>query len=183
LTLPKASESVRKYFLGITVNKKIMKNIIRYFIVFVFCSYANAQETSEDFFDYKEKKLVYNVVYLKTNSTKFNVIILKSISYEQILKKLKTCNIESKRIGSIYYIVIPEEFIEEKDELVLEFLSYIFSRRKLVDKELNVIADGNYFSLYEKKIVLTRRYKDGLLNKIEKLNIIEYDDNLCEFLK
>jgi hypothetical protein len=99
------------------------------------------------------------------------------------LKKLKNCNIESNRIGSIYYIVIPEEFTEEEDELVLEFLSYIFSRRKLVDKELNIIADGNYFSLYEKKIALTRRYKNGLLNKIEKLSIIEYDDNLCEFLK
>jgi hypothetical protein len=158
-----------------------MKNIIRYFIVFIVCACANAQETSEDFFDYKEKKLAYNVINSETNSNKFNVIILKSISNERILKKIKTCNIESKHIGSIYYIVIPKEFTEE-DELVLEFLSYIFSKRKLVDKEMNIIADENYFSLYEEKIMRTRRYKNGLLNKIEKLSIVKIEENWCEFL-
>ena len=159
-----------------------MRNILRCFIIFIVCAYANAQETNKDFFSYKEEKVLFNFINSKVNSNKFNVIIFESKSPDEILKTIKTCTKANKHIGSIYYLVIPEEFTEEKDELVLEFLSDIFSKRKLVDKEMNIIADGNYFSHYQDKIALTRRYKNGLLNKIEKLSIVGTEDSLCNFL-
>ncbi|MFY0482835.1 hypothetical protein ACI6PS_09515 [Flavobacterium sp. PLA-1-15] len=159
-----------------------MRNILRCFIIFIFCAYANAQQTNKDFFSYKEEKVLFNFINSKASSNNFNVVIFESKSPDEILKRIKTCTKENKQIASIYYLVIPKEFTEEKDELVLEFLSDILSKRKLVDKEMNIIADGNYFSLYKDKIALTRRYKNGLLNKIEKLSIVKTEDSLCNFL-
>lgn len=160
-----------------------MKNMLSYFIIFCVFTSVNAQKTSDDFFYYKEKKLTYGTINFIGNSNTFNVMIFESFNIDNVLDKIKSCNENSDNIGSIYYIIIPIEYNAEKDELVLEFLSDIFSKKKLVNKEMNIIADGNYFSLYEEKIAHTRRYKKGLLNKIEKLNIIKTKENMCDFIK
>ena len=62
-------------------------------------------------------------------------------------------------------------------------MSDILSKRKLIDKEMNVIADGNYFNLYEETRTSNNgKYKNSFLNKIHKTTILNSSDNICSFL-
>lgn len=160
-----------------------MKDILMCFVFFIVSAHANAQVTNNDFFFYKGKRVDFSFVNTKANSNKFNVVIFESASNAEIEKRIKACTKGKKYIGGIHYLVIPKEFSAEKEELVLEFLSAILSKRKLVDKEMNIVADGNYLTLYKEKIAQTRKYNGGVLNKIEKLSLVRKGDNWCDILE
>ena len=159
-----------------------MKYIFKLLVFILFCMNTYGQKNNNDFFTYNKKEVYYSTYNFKNVSNKFNIIIIqnKNIEFE---KEIKLCIKKKKKLGNIYYIFIPEEFSEQKEELVLEFMSDILSKRKLIDKEMNVFADGNYFNLYEETRTSNNgKYKNSFLNKIHKTTILNSSDNICGFL-
>jgi len=160
-----------------------MENIFKYLVFILFCVNTYGQKNNKDFFAFNKKEVYYSTYNFKNVSNKFNIIIIqnKNIEFE---KEIKLYIKKKKNIGNIYFICIPEEFSEQKEELVLEFMSDILSKRKLIDKEMNVIADANYFNLYEEnRSSNNSKYKNSFLNKINSMNILKTNDNLYKLLR
>lgn len=150
---------------------------------YFFCQNVVAQKILREDFEFKGTKYSYSLITAKSRSVYFNIVIVgNDIANNDVEKTIKICS--SKNKGSVYYLVIPEKEQNEKESLVLEFICDVLSKRKLIDKEMNVISDGNYVALYEKTKVSSRsKYKNCFLNKISNQAIISDFKNICKYLK
>ncbi len=161
-----------------------MKNLLKYTTLFLFFLKMNGQTVVKEQFLYENVKIDYSFISGKSNNIKFNVIIEESdIKINTIGQKIKNCFKNKKKLGDIFYIVIPHKFNNNKVTFVLELLSDILSKRKLIDKEMNIIAHYDYTKLYEEIRVKNKgKYKNCFLNKINNLSIVKNNDSICNYL-
>lgn len=83
----------------------------------------------------------------------------------------------------ILKIEIPAKFNKNKETFILEFLSDILSKRKLIDKKMNITAYYDYTKLYEEtRGKNKRKYKNSFLNKINNLFIVKSNYSFCNYL-
>lgn len=162
-----------------------MKNILVISIMFLNCLEFNGQTIFKESFNFEDRK----VSFLKMTTKKigeFNFII-KEVDTDSIklINEIKKCYSKKKStLSSSYIFFIPKEFTNKKEEIVLEFISFVLSQIKLIDWEMNVIADENYFNLYEETRTSNNgKYKNSFLNKINSMNILKTNDNLYKLLK
>lgn len=88
--------------------------------------------------------------------------------------------------SQIYILNIPFEFKEfkNKERIVLEFISDLLNKNKLVGKELWVISDLDYFSLYNEIRAKNRGiYNYGFLNEIKKNISLSEEVEICNKLQ
>ena len=143
-----------------------MKTIIKILVIFLFCLKLNGQNL---FFT---KSFIYNnskIEYLTTGSLHHNgnfyVIIKNEIkNNNEFYENLNKCLKSKKTLEfDCYYLIIPKEFSYEKEKLILEFINYILGKLKLYESEMNIISDGNYFSLYEQTKLKNDTYRHNLI--------------------
>ena len=144
----------------------------------------NGQTVVKEQFLYDSVKINYSFISSKLNNTKFNIIIEESDTTISTLEKnVKNCVKNKKKVGSVFYVIIPDKFNKNKEAFILELLSDILSKRKLIDREMNIIAHNDYTKLYEETRGQNKgRYKNSFLNKIAKISIIKSNDSFCKYL-
>ena len=166
-------------------KSKIMKNHFIKVLVFIFCVNMYSQKTTCEKISIENQEIDYLFISSKSNSNTFQIIIVDNEFEKDNLKKIvKRCSKKRENIGSIYFVAIPKEFKNVEEKFILEFICSILSKKKLIDKEMNLITNKNYSSFYEEtRIKNNGKYKNSFLNKVNKLSIIDSVENICDFIE
>ncbi len=114
-------------------------------------------------FTFENTKIEYFISTGK-DSRKFYVVI-KDTSTAQInlLKDIKKCLKKKKPLRyNYYYLAIPKELFDKKEELIFALFKNIFllQGEKHSKTEMNILSDGDYFQSYiekQKKAIELRR--------------------------
>ncbi len=153
------------------------------FILFFSLTNINGQITKKNQFYIDNVRVEYTSFTKKSIDNKFYIVVLDNET--QILdfeKNIKNCVKRKHDTDNIYYITIPKEYENQKENFVLEYITEILSKQKLIDKEMNVIASSDNFKLYEETRIKNKgKYKNSFLNIIKKLIILK-DNNICDFI-
>lgn len=154
------------------------------FILFFLLTNINGQITKKNQFYIDSVSIDYTSLTKNSASNKFYIVVLDNktavLDFE---KNIKNCIRRKHNVNSIYYIEIPKEFENQKENFVLEYISDILSKKKLIDKEMNIISSANYYKLYEETRMKNKgKYKNSFLNKINKLTILKANGNVCAFI-
>jgi hypothetical protein len=160
-----------------------MKNLIKIFSLLFFSLNIQGQ-TNKQQFEFDSSQIEYLFIPSKHISNKFYIVITKNENqFSDLEKRVSKCVAKKKNIGNIYILVIPNNLLSEKEKVVLDFMNDILSKKKLIDKQMNLIVDENYFALYEDiRIKNKGKYKTCFLNKIHKTTILKTTDNICKTL-
>ena len=154
------------------------------FILFFLLTNINGQNTKKNQFYIDSVSIEYTSFTKNSASNKFYIVVLDNktlvLDFE---KNIKNSIKRKHNVNSIYYTVIPKEFENQKESFVLECISEILSKKKLIDKEMNIISNADYFKLYEETRKKNKgKYKNSFLNKINKLTILKDNENVCAFI-
>ena len=162
-----------------------MKNHFIKVLVFLFSINMYSQKTNCEKILIENQEIDYLFISSKSNSDTFQIVIVDDEFEKDNLKKiLKRCSKKKENVGSIYFVAIPKEFKNNEGKFTLEFISSILSKKKLIDKEMNIVTNKNYSSLYEEtRIKNNGKYKNSFLNKVNKLSIIDSVENICDFIE
>ncbi|MCX6172309.1 MAG: hypothetical protein NT048_05655 [Flavobacterium sp.] len=160
-----------------------MKKLIKILII-LFFSFNSFGQIIKQQFEFESNKIEYSFISSKYSSNKFFIVITKNeTELKNLIKIVNKCFKTEKKIRNIYFFAIPNNLTNNKESIVLDFIYNILSKKKLIDKEMNVIADENYFKLYEETRFNNKgKYKNSFLNKIHKTTILNLNDNICSFL-
>jgi hypothetical protein len=160
-----------------------MINLIKILSIILFSLNIKGQTTKQNF-KFNNNKIEYSIIFSKNISNKFYVVITKNEPhFSDLEKRVTNCILKKKKLGNIYILSIPNNLFNEKEKLVLDFTNDILSKKKLIDKQMNVVVDENYFTLYEETRIKNKgKYKTCFLNKIHKLTIFNTSDNICKTL-
>ncbi len=154
------------------------------FILLLLLTNSNGQITKKNQFYIDTIRVEYNSFTKKATNNKFYIVVLDNKA--QLLdfeKNIKNCIKSKPNASIIYYLAIPKEFEKQKESFVLEYISEILSKKKLIDKDMNIIANKDYFKLYEETRIKNKgKYKNSFLNKISNLILLKINDNLCSFI-
>lgn len=161
-----------------------MKKILNTTVLFVFCQAMFGQKISSDQFTFEKDVIKYSYVKSKKDSNKFYVVIVnEDIKVDDIEKTIKKCSKNNKSFGNIYYVVVSKIYTENFQQLMLEFLTDVMSKRKLIDKEMNIISDRDFRNFYdETRIKNKSKYKNCFLNPINKFFKFEAIQQICDFI-
>lgn len=143
---------------------------------------CNAQKISSKEFSFKDAEVEYLIVHTPTNPIQNFYVILSDSNGKQ-LNKLKDnigkC-ISSNEIA--YLSVVPKDV--NKEEYLLEFISHITNRTKLIDSNLIIITEYNYSDLYNfTRVKNNGHYKHGYLNEIREYHLFKDLIDICEVIK
>lgn len=160
-----------------------MEKLIKILVVLFFAQ-SNGQTIFKDNFLFESTNVEYNSIGGKFSKGKFYIIIKDSdVNKLEFDKKIKNCLNRKKNKYNYYYLIIPKDFSNKKEELVLEFIKDILGKRKLLDSEMNIFSDKNYFEKYEEKRQINHgKYNHVYLNKINSLTFFKENNNICDFL-
>jgi hypothetical protein len=169
-------------FTLIIMEKKIMKTVILTLIL-TFNLYS--QKVNKDTFSFIGEKIEYTIKLAKKNNENFNIIIINdSVSSEKLKLRIIDYINEKCNINETYFIVIPSKFLIKKEDFVLNYICEILSKRKLIDRKMNIISDENYFNFYNQiKEKNKSKYNNCYLNKIQKLVLINENSTIKKIIK
>lgn len=150
----------------------------------IFCTNIYCQKSNCEKITIENQEVDYLFISSKSNSNTFQIIITDNEFKNDNLKKiLKRCSKKKENVGIIYFVVIPQEFKDIEEKFTLEFISSVLSKRKLIDKEMNVVVNKDYLKFYEETRIKNKgKYKNSFLNKVSKLTILESGENICNYL-
>lgn len=148
-----------------------MKNSFKLLALLFLCLKSNGQTITKNNFLFEKTKIDYLITGSSNNHGKFYVVIKDTTTnFNEFNEDLKACLKKKKTLKSnCYYLVIPKEFTQNKEKLVLDFINNILDSKKLFESEMNIISDGNYFSLYEQTKFKNDNYRKNLLEKRRKI--------------
>ena len=160
-----------------------MKILIKFFSILFFSLNVEGQIVKQQF-EFEGNKFEYSFISSKHTSNKFYIVITKNdTKFTDLEKTINNCITKKKNIGNVYFFAIPSELSNKKENIVLDFMNDILSKRKLIDKEMNILVDENYFVLYEEERIKNKgKYKTCFLNKIHRTTILKSSDNICKSL-
>lgn len=162
-----------------------MKKINLALILLLFFLQSNGQTIFKEHFLFDSKEVEYSSTTGKHIKGKFYIVIQNTeTGTGQFIDDIKNCLKKKKSFDfNYYYLIVPKEFSNQKEALVLEFIKDILSKHKLADSEMNIISDNDYFMLYNETRSINRgRYKHVFLNKINSLKILDKNNSICELL-
>ena len=144
-----------------------MKTILKITIICLFCLKSNAQiKLFENHFVFNNLEVKYLTTSSSNPNGNFYVVVKNETNnFNEFNETLKKCLTSKKTLKYDYfYLIISKEFSLDKDKLVLEFINHILGLQKLYESQMNIISDGNYFTLYE---------ETKLKHDTDRFNLIE----------
>ena len=91
----------------------------------------------------------YSNLNLNNKSNNFCIVIKESgFDDFELEEKIKNCSKKSNYYKAVYLLVIPEKFKNDQGKFVLNCISDLLSKRKLIDSKMHIISDKDYYNLY-----------------------------------
>ncbi len=160
-----------------------MKLIIQILFLLLHFKSQSQIKKSEQFI-FENEKIDYLFYSKKINSNDFYILIFnESDEKEKIILEIQKCITVNKKLNKLYLLIIPEKFYYKKEKFILEFLSDVLSKRKLIDKNMILITENDFEDYYNDFKIKNKRYNKCFLNKIKKYTLIKEKSTICNLLK
>jgi hypothetical protein len=150
----------------------VKKKVLFLLIIISFNTYS--QLKLNDRFDFKESSLKFSI-YSYGNPTISDFFVVINSNLGRTISLIESLNKCSKERYDFYFLNIGKEKYSDNDmqQLLIQFIEYITSRRKLVDSNMHLILEYDYSSQYEKERYVRK------LNEITKLKILNQENSIC----
>lgn len=137
-----------------------------------------AQTKHRELFIFKDQSVEYTTYYYDDKIYGINDFYVFINQNENITKCFKN------KHSRLYFINIPSIIPENKrEELFLEYINHITSITKLVESNLNIIAEKDYATSYREIFDKKKRYKGSYLNAINGMHINKHNAEICKLLQ
>lgn len=156
-----------------------------YLLLLLISSNIYSQSIVNNKFKFENSEIEYTSYISKKDKKQFNLVIIDTFKTQnQLNADIKKC-LKKKKIfkSNYFFLAIPKIFFNQKEALVLEYITQILGSKKLIDYEMNIISDNYYFKLYEETREKNKnKYKYVFLNKINNIKTINSKKDICEIV-
>ena len=135
---------------------------------------SNLYGQTESDFSFKVKDNIYNYKLIeKSNSESFDIIFI-NIKDNIDIEKIKKCT-----KNTTYLFTFDNINDLDTDIIFIEFLSDLLSKRKLIDKKMNIYSNIPFYEYLSYYLSKNRKYNGVYLNRINNFQLIE-DGYFCD---
>lgn len=154
-----------------------MRNFINIIFLFVFINCVAQKVWHDDDFVFDGIKTNYTTISNATYGIR-NFYILLSAD-KKVVANLEKLKCVPKHCRA-YICQMPEG--ADKEKFLLEFVTHITDRTKLLDSDLIIISDDDYTKLY-KEAEAKSNFQTGYINPIKGFYEFSEIKNICSILK